>query len=351
VNARPPAAAVLAAGDAAALPQVACPLCRQNGASLYSDLEDISSNIAGRWVLRVCGHCRIAWLDPRLPQIDFDRAYRNYFAHSQVEPDSGRKRTRRKIKDAAMARLAGLPLGGTPWVHRIGAAVALHVPRYRELVQAATLWLSPAAGGNLLDVGCGDGSFMKRMRDLGWRVRGIDPNRWAVEQARKCFGLEVEEARLEDHRFPENSFDAAVAGHVVEHAYDPISFLKECRRVLKPGGKLVALTPNYLGLQRRWLGRRWLGLDCPRHLYLFSRRSLRRCCELAGLEVLVLRTTAREAKNFWRLSRARGGPSRDPVERGPLAARIAALAYDWIERSALLFWPDAGGEILLIARK
>jgi len=277
--------------------------------------------------------------------------YQKYFTHFPAESESGPKRTRGKIKDAALAKLAGLPPGDAPWVWRVAGALVLHVPRFRELVQAATLWLTRAEGGRLLDVGCGDGSYMKRMRDLGWRVQGIDPDRRAVEVARMRFALEVEEAPFEEHRFPENSFDAVVAGHVIEHVRDPLAFFRECRRILRPGGRLVVLTPNYLGLQRRWLGRLWIGLDCPRHLYLFSRRSLRCCCEMAGLHVATLRTTAREAKNFWLLSRKRSAPRLLLAERNPFVLRIEALAYDWIERSVLLFWPDAGGEILLIARK
>jgi 2-polyprenyl-3-methyl-5-hydroxy-6-metoxy-1,4-benzoquinol methylase len=278
--------------------------------------------------------------------------YRDYFTHSRAETvDAPKKRIRERIKEAALAKEMGIAPGDAPWRRRVAAAAALCIPRYRELVRAATLWLSRGEGGALLDVGCGDGSFLKRMRDLGWKVRGIDPDRRVVDQARSRFALEVEEARLEEIHFPGDSFDAVVAGHVIEHVHDPLSFFVECRRILKTGGQLVVLTPNYLGLQRRWLGRRWNGLDCPRHLYLFSRRSLRRCCEMAGLHVVTLRTTAREGKNFWLLSREQADVRRASAKRRPLGLRIEALMYDWIERSALLFWPDAGAEILLIARK
>ena len=301
--------------------------------------------------MRACAGCRIAWLTPRPSRMDFDRNYRDYFTHAQAGPVDAPKRVREKIKEAALVKEMGSPAADTPWVQRVMAAAALRIPRYRELVRAAALWLARANGGVLLDVGCGDGSYMKRMRDLGWRVQGIDPDRRAVEVARARFDLEVEEGRLEENRFPDNSFDAVVAGHVIEHVHDPLTFLRECRRILRPGGRLVVLTPNYLGLQRRWLGRRWIGLDCPRHLFLFSRRSLGRCCEMAGLNVYNLRTTAREGKNFWRLSRERSGPRWPPVERKSFGLRIEALMYEWIERTALLFWPDAGGEILLLAGK
>ena len=290
-------------------------------------------------------------MTPRPPKSDFAGIYRDYFTHSPAEPEPGRKRTREKVRDATLARLLGLPSTGMPRMLRMAGALAARVPRYQESVRASTLWLERMENGKLLDVGCGDGTFLNRMRDLGWTVQGIDPDLRAVEQARSRFALDVVAAPFEEHRFPGDSFDAVVASHVIEHVHDPLSMLRECRRILKPGGKLVVLTPNYLGLQHRWLGTAWAGIDCPRHLFLFSRRSLGRGCEIAGLRVVALRTTARGAKNFWLFSRERDNPGGPASRRKPLGLRMEAFFYDWIERSALLFWPDAGAEILLIAGK
>lgn len=352
---RQPAGFIAPAGGRAsfdtAVPRKACPLCRQCGSPLYSDLEDLYSGVGGRWAMLACGGCRIAWLATPPPKSDFDKLYLNYFTHAPNEPDHGPKRIREKIKDAAQARLLGLPYGDMPRIYQMAGALAARIPRYRELLWAMTQWLPRMENGMLLDVGCGNGIFLKRMRDLGWNVRGIDPDRLAAGQARERFGVEVVVARLEEHRFPDDFFDAVVVSHVIEHVHDPVSLLRECRRILKPGGKLVILTPNYLGLQRRWLGRSWRGLDCPRHLFLFSRRSLCRCSEIAGLKVVTLQTTARGAKNFWLLSRGRANTGRPVSKRKPFGLRAEAFFYDWIERLTLIFWPDAGSEIIMIAGK
>jgi 2-polyprenyl-3-methyl-5-hydroxy-6-metoxy-1,4-benzoquinol methylase len=331
--------------------QEMCPLCRQGGSALYADLEDLFSGVEGRWAMRACGRCRIAWLTNRPPESDFEKLYRNYFTHAPGEPAHVPNQIREKIKNAALAKLSGRPPQNTPRMFRLAGALAIHIPRYRELLQAATGWVAGREKGTLLDVGCGDGAFLKRMRALGWIVRGIDPDRQAVQRARENFSLDVVAARLEDHRFPGDFFDAVVVSHVIEHVRDPVSLLTECRRILKPGGKLVLLTPNYLSLQRRWLGRSWIGLDCPRHLFIFSRRSLGRCSEIAGLRIVTQRTTARAAKNFWLLSRARVSAGWPTVQRKPSGLRVEAFFYDWIERLALIFWPDAGAEILMIASK
>ena len=331
--------------------QEMCPVCRQSGSALYSDLKDLFSGVEGRWAMRACSRCRIAWLTRKPPKSDFAKLYRNYFTHSMEGPGPVPGPIREKIKNAALARLLGRPPGAAPRIVRIAGILATLIPRYRELLLASIQWLAGMENGTLLDVGCGDGTFLKRMRDLGWSVRGIDPDRQAVQRARENFALDVVAARLEEHRFRDDFFDAVVVSHVIEHVHDPVSLLTECRRILKPGGKIVLLTPNYVGLQRRWLGRSWIGLDCPRHLFLFSRRSLGRCSEIAGLRVVTLRTTARAAKIFWLLSRARTSAGWPTPQRKPPGLRIEAFFYDWIERAALLFWPDAGAEILLIAGK
>jgi 2-polyprenyl-3-methyl-5-hydroxy-6-metoxy-1,4-benzoquinol methylase len=355
LSVRPQIGTIAAAGGyasfAAAGPRETCPLCRQYGSLLFSDLEDLYSVVDGRWAMLACGGCRIAWLAAPPPKSDFDKLYLNYFTHAPDEPDPGPKRTREKIKDAAQAMLLGLPFGHMPRIYQMAGALAVRIPRYRELLWALTQWLPRMENGMLLDVGCGNGFFLKRMRDLGWTVQGIDPDRRAVEQARSRFALDVVAAPFEEHHFPDDSFDAVVVSHVIEHVHDPVSLLRECRRILKPGGKLVVLTPNFIGLQGRWLGTSWAGIDCPRHMFLFSRRSLGRCCEIAGLRVASLRTTARGAKNFWQFSRERNNPGGPASKRKPLGLRMEAFFYDWIERSALLFWPDAGAEILLIAGK
>jgi 2-polyprenyl-3-methyl-5-hydroxy-6-metoxy-1,4-benzoquinol methylase len=301
--------------------------------------------------MRVCGACRIAWLVLPPSKSDFARIYQDYFTHFPEEPAPVSHHFRAKVKAVALARLWGQVPEDTPRMVRAAAALALFIPRYRELLKAATQWLARNETGRLLDVGCGSGIFLKRMRDLGWDVQGIDPDRHAVEQARERFGLEVQAARFEEHRFPADFFDAVVASHVIEHVHDPVSFLRECRRILKPGGKLVILTPNYFGLQRRWLGRTWRGFDCPRHLFLFSRRSLRRSCEMAGLQVVTLRTTARGAKDFWLISRMKIADPQRNAKRKPPGLRAEAFFYDCLERSLLHFWPDAGAEILLVAGK
>ena len=98
--------------------------------------------------------------------------------------------------------------------------------------------------GRLLDVGSGNGLFLHQMKRLGGAVAGVELDGRAASVARAKFGLEVFEGPLEEATFPDEYFDAITMNHVIEHVLDPVGLLKECRRVLRPGGKLVVTTLN-----------------------------------------------------------------------------------------------------------
>lgn len=88
-----------------------------------------------------------------------------------------------------------------------------------------------SARANLLDLGCGDGSFVKFLNQLKFNAVGVD----------------VEEVNLEKDKtkFLENSFDNILLNSVVEHISNIDHLFTEIRRILKPGGNLIIVTPNF----------------------------------------------------------------------------------------------------------
>ena len=136
------------------------------------------------------------------------------------------------------------------------------------------------------------------MRSLGWDVYGQDVDPSAVTYARAKFGLEAHLGQLEDMPFAENSFDCVTLNHVIEHAHDPVALLKECRRLLKVGGLLVIVTPNASSFAHRHFGPFWRGLEPPRHIHIFSPRTLSTTAVKAGFTVSCSSTTAANARTF-----------------------------------------------------
>ncbi len=242
---------------------------------LYERLTDLTYDAPGEWNLRRCGNpdCGLVWLDPAPLEEEIYKAYRVYYTHpgySDSEPRIGR---------LDYVLLKGCKPLGKLFLRASG--IRSFEKEWRAKADAMFLD-GPPPGGRLLDVGCGKGDFLVRMRGKGWTVEGTEVDSAAVEHATGKNGLTVHTGTLEDAALPAESFDAVTMIHVIEHIHDPISVLRACRRLLKPSGRLVAVTPNLDGVGHERFGRNWRGLEPPRHLHLFTRRTLQECAARAG---------------------------------------------------------------------
>ncbi|MEX2160749.1 MAG: class I SAM-dependent methyltransferase [Anaerolineales bacterium] len=131
------------------------------------------------------------------------------------------------------------------------------------------------ARGRLLDVGTAGGSFLTVAKSAGWDVAGCEPNRWLCEWGNRNYGLQIVPGTIFDMKLPSASFDVVTLWDVLEHTPDPKATLRECNRVLKPGGLLVVNYPDIRSFVARLMGRRWVFLLSV-HLYYFTRQTLAR---------------------------------------------------------------------------
>jgi 2-polyprenyl-3-methyl-5-hydroxy-6-metoxy-1,4-benzoquinol methylase len=144
----------------------------------------------------------------------------------------------------------------------------------------------------LLEIGCAAGTFLKVARDAGWTVRGIELSDDTAEIARRNFGIDVTTGTLAEGIFAPRSFDAVVLWNVVEHLADPVCVLRIVKSILKDDGVLLMETPNVDGLFSRLSyglssdGRFWRHPQPPTHLFEFSKKSLQRTLEAAGLRTI-----------------------------------------------------------------
>jgi len=127
--------------------------------------------------------------------------------------------------------------------------------------------------GKFLDIGCGNGSRLLKMRKLGWEVAGVELNKKAYNEC-ISHNLNVFNCTLEETNFKDRSFDVVYMSHLVEHLANPYEIFEIVERVLKPNGLLYIKTPNRNALGRKIFNKYWYANDIPRHLFLFSRRSL-----------------------------------------------------------------------------
>ncbi len=332
-----------------------CILCGGDGNSIYSGQRDRLFGAAGLWNLKTCSNreCGLIWLDPMPVSEDIGKAYANYYTHKAF--GSARRAGFLKwIRDLARrgywANQYNYKTGPQPLLARmLGRLLALS-PIHRRETDAWVRCLPAVSGGRLLDVGCGSGEWLLAMRQRGWTVEGVDFDEGAVKVAR-LEGLKVESGSVEEQSYPDNYFDAVTLNHVIEHVPDPVRTLAECRRILKPNGKLVLFTPNNASLGHRLFKECWRGLEPPRHLHIFSMKSMRQALVRAGFEevtVLPFIVTSVIYESLllrWGRTNFTGGTPRNWPAWG-----ITRLFKMW-ELGLLLLNPSLGDCVIAIAVK
>lgn len=142
------------------------------------------------------------------------------------------------------------------------------------------------ARGPLLDAGCGGGLFLGMMRELGFRVVGLDYSREAAAIAWKRQQAPAVCASLDHAPFRSSSLGAISMFHVLEHLYDPRAYLSAARDLLEPEGRLIVQVPNADSWQFRLLGGGWNGIDIPRHIFDYRSRDLEKLLAQCGFRVL-----------------------------------------------------------------
>lgn len=253
-----------------------CYLCRLKGSQLYEGMSDLWFGVPGVWNLNRCTdpQCGLVWMNPMPSSGEVWKAYRTYFTHGNYSPEN---KQRIGMLDVLLLKVLK-PLYKAFWY---ASSLRWFEKRWRK--RRDDMFLAEVVpGGKLLDVGCGTGDYLARMRRKGWVVEGSEVDSEAVEWAREKHRLTVHLGTLESIRLPAESYAVVTLSHVIEHVHDPVALLSECYRLLLPGGRLVLATPNIESFGHRCFGRHWSLLDPPRHLYLFTRRTLKECATRAG---------------------------------------------------------------------
>lgn len=263
-----------------------CLSCSGELSPLHDDIQDYEYLVDWKSRLVICPDCGLVTHDPPIQGADIPLLYpETYHAHTGGSSGQGLYWKLRKA-------LAGITLRGL-------------------------LPLVPP-GAKLLEVGCGNGSFLRLLGEArsDLELHGVD----IVDT--KIQGIErftFHQGMLETVDLPESCFDVVYFNNLIEHVPDPFLFLAKCRRILKPGGLAYGNTPDHLSIDRYLFGKHWAGYHYPRHTFVFDHHNLPQIFRKAGFEDIRLKGSYA----FWSLSiRNRLTPGHGPKKRGLLHAAV-----------------------------
>lgn len=258
------------AAESAALRQ--CPLCGTDNAN-----EPASRFSSGEWVLKPCSNCRLLYLE-------------NAPAYEALEVEFAWEKTSARV---TKARKAATPVRNT---------VSQNVKKIRrnlfkgQKVHKLVVQYMPQKPGILVDIGCGHGAYLQKLTkffregDLKVIPVGIEISEELAATSHRKFkklgGRAIQADSLSGLASLEpGTVNGVLMSSYLEHEVKPLEVLKECHRVLKPGGCVVIKVPNFACINRLVMGPKWCGFRYPDHVNYFTPESLKRVGDLAGLEV------------------------------------------------------------------
>jgi len=232
-------------------PKQACALC---GAQSY----DLFQQADGPYRVVQCKQCTLVYVDPLPPRTELEQHYdEDYYSE---------------------------------WIS------SQRVPRERLWQNRLDALLQYNQNGRLLDVGCGDGTFLRFAREAGFEVYGTEISLYAGERLEKLYEIPVFMGALHEAEYPSEYFDVVTLYHVIEHVDDPVRYLSETHRILKTGGLLVVACPNVKSYVFNlayllYKGKRFQLFstnDKEIHLYHFSAQTLTMLLKNNGFSLLSL---------------------------------------------------------------
>lgn len=152
----------------------------------------------------------------------------------------------------------------------------------------------------LLEIGCGNGFFLKEVQNMGIKsVYGIEPSKSSVKEAPENIRKNIKVDILKSGLFRNNSFDIICCFHTLDHIPNPNKFIKICFNLLKKNGLVIFIVHNTDGLSVKLFGEKSAIFDIE-HIYLFNPKSLRTIFKINNFKIdNIINVKNRYPLNYW----------------------------------------------------
>lgn len=225
----------------------ACPICNRSGENRFLEGEDYFLS-RETFTITACSSCGFRYTNPRPTEESSGVYYRTdeYISH-----------------DAAKG-------GIIPTLYGIA--------RYFTLRSKFRIVKRYSPGKTLLDIGCGTGEFLNFCQTKGFDCTGVEPSDKARSFAQKTYNLEVKSDFLTEVN-QNRQFDCITLWHVLEHIHRLDETFVKLTKLLDKKGVLIVALPNSNSYDALHYGKFWAAYDLPRHIYHFTKDTLKTLAE------------------------------------------------------------------------
>jgi 2-polyprenyl-3-methyl-5-hydroxy-6-metoxy-1,4-benzoquinol methylase len=227
---------------------VNCPVCDSANFKKLFETKDYQFKVTGQvFEVQRCLKCSAGFLSPRPREQDMGDFYNEEFY----------------------------------WAHEGGVtertAEQLLASRKKQLDVKSQL-LARHTPGNILDIGTQKGEFLHFMKNKGWPVEGVEFS----ETPEKLFDVPIRYGDFMKFDYENKKFDFVTMWAVLEHIYQPREYVQKIHKLMSREGRFIGVVTNMNSIQSRLYGKD----DYPRHLTIFTKKSLRKLLESSGFEVV-----------------------------------------------------------------
>jgi 2-polyprenyl-3-methyl-5-hydroxy-6-metoxy-1,4-benzoquinol methylase len=335
-----------------------CPICASQNTKHFFTSPDRLHGTPGEFSYHLCDSCQTVFQNPMVIQEDLHLCYPSEYSPYNLKreiPDIDfdtlpNGNLRNNLRKAIVQEVKGKTAEGlTGTLGKLLAKSAFF--RERAFYGLVMDELLPKGAGEhfALDLGCGAGWLMEKLKKVGWQTEGLEWNEAAAQKAREVTNSNVFAGDFREVEIPRNKYHLIILNHVFEHFNDPKSALLRLRELLAEGGKIVMFYPNPHSFGVSFYNTDWFAWEVPRHLIFPTPKAVKMLVNETGYSDAKVFTRAFYSIEQWKNSKAYKNRLNPEKERPNLnlTEKLGLLTEHFLTKMGF----EKGWEIVAILKK